>query len=147
MKIQLLFSTIILIFIGCGKTKPKNEIEIHRKSAKEYSPVSFIRELKKKNELNVSTIESNFSKNWVKSKDLNSLISLVDSKEKCNCYLNPLSSYIPKDSAEVGGFAIEFLKAFKENRKLDLGLYYCPKVNEKEAEELKSWWKEYNKHK
>ena len=135
------------MYIGCGKTEPKTETEIHRKSASEYSPVSFIEELKKENELNVTTIESDFPKNWVKSEDLDSLISLVESKEKCNCYLNPLSSNIPRDSAEVGGFAVEFIKAFKENRKLDLGLYNCPKVNEKEAEELKSWWKEYRDNK
>lgn len=141
MRIQLLFLTITLISIGCGKTEPKNQPEIHKKAASEYSPTNFIQELKKKNELNVSSIKDDFPKDWVKNKDIDSLISIIDSKEKCNCYLNPLSSTIPKDNGEVGGFAIEFIKAFKENRKLDLGLYYCPKVNKKEAEELKVWWK------
>ena len=145
MKRQLLLFIITLIFIGCNKSEPKNETEIHRKLASEYSPLSFIKELKKRNQINASTIENDFSKNWVKVKDLDSLISIIDSKEKCNCYLNPLSSYIPKDSAEVGGFAIEFIKAFKENKKVDLGLFSCPKVDEKEAEKLKVWWKNRNK--
>nr|WP_315152274.1 hypothetical protein [uncultured Flavobacterium sp.] len=135
------------MFVGCRKTEPKNNTEIYLKSAREYSPLSFIRELKNKNLLNASTIKSDFPENWIKRQHLDSLISLVESKEKCNCYLNPLSSYIPKDSAEVGGFAIEFVKAFKENRKVDLGLYYCPKVNQKEAEELKSWLKKHKEPK
>ena len=135
------------MLVGCRKTEPKNNTEIYRKSAREYSPLSFIRELKKKNLLNVSTIESDFTKSWIKSEHLDSLITLVESKEKCNCYLNPLSSYVPKDSAEVGGFAIEFIKAFKENKKVNLGLYSCPKVNQKEVIKIKSWWKEYNKTK
>ena len=103
--------------------------------------------MKKKNLINVSTIESDFPKDWIKSQHLDSLIALLESKEKCNCYLNPLSSYVPQDSAEVGGFAIEFIKAFKENKKVDLGLYSCPKVNQKEVTEIKSWWKKYNKTK
>ena len=147
MKIQLLFLIFTLMLVGCRKTEPKNNTVIYRKSAREYSPLSFIRELKKKNLLNVSTIESDFTKSWIKSEHLDSLITLVESKEKCNCYLNPLSSYVPKDSAEVGGFAIEFIKAFKENKKVNLGLYRCPKVNQKEVTEIKSWWKEYNETK
>ncbi|WP_300977229.1 hypothetical protein [Flavobacterium sp.] len=134
-----------LMFVGCRQTESKNNTDIYRKSAKEYSPLSFITELKKKNLFNVSKIESDFPKDWIKNQHLDSLIALVDSKEKCNCYLNPLSSNIPNDSAEVGGFAIEFIKAFKENRKVYLGLYSCPKVNQKEVTEVKGWWKKYNK--
>ena len=135
------------MLVGCRKTEPKNNTEIYRKSAREYSPLSFIGELRKKNLINVSTIESDFPKDWIKSQHLDSLIALVESKEKCNCYLNPLSSYVPQDSAEVGGFAIEFIKAFKENKKVDLGLYSCPKVNQKEVTEIKIWWKKYNETK
>ena len=147
MRIQLLFLIFTLVLVGCRKTEPKNNTEIYRKSAREYSPLSFIQELKRKNLLNVSTIESDFPKDWIKIQHLDSLISLVESKEKCNCYLNPLSSYIPQDNAEVGGFAIEFIKAFKENKKVDLGLYSCPKVNQKEVTEIKSWWKKFNETK
>jgi hypothetical protein len=147
MKIQLLLLICALLLISCRKTESNNNDDISQKYAREYSPFSFISELKKKNSINVSTIENDFSKNWIKKQHLDSLISLIESKEKCNCYVNPLSSYIPNDSAEVGGFAIEFVKAFKENRNVDLGLYSCPKVNLKEAKELKNWWKKYNETK
>lgn len=146
MKIKLLLMPIAFIFFGCKKTKQKKENVIQRKSVSEYSPIGFIEELKKENTFNVLSIKDDLSKNWIRSTDLDSLISLVESKEKCSCYLNPLSSYIPKDSAEVGGFAIEFLKAFKENRKVNLGLYSCPKVDKREALELKLWLKNYNKN-
>jgi hypothetical protein len=144
MKRQLLLLTITLIFFGCKKSEMKKETTTNRKSASEYSPIGFIKELKKENNFNVFSTEDDLSKNWIKRTDLDSLISLVDSNESCSCYLNPLSSYIPKDSAEVGGFAIEFLKAFKENRKVNLGSYCCPKVDKKEAVELKDWFKNYN---
>ncbi len=61
---------------------------------------------------------------------------------KCE-YLNPLSSALPRgELAEKGGYAGIFLKAFKEKQKVDLGLYSCPKVDEKLNAELIKWWNE-----
>ena len=66
---------------------------------------------------------------------------LVKSKDKCNCFVSPLSSTIPfSDSADLGGYAIEFIKSFKENRKVDFGLYSCPKTNDTVADKLIQWW-------
>ena len=107
--------------------------------------MSFIKASQNRNALNLFETQNDFPKDWVKIGDIDSLVSIIDSKEKCNCYFNPFSSYIPKDSAQVSGFAIEFIKAFKENKKVDLGLYNCPKVDEKEAEELKVWWENQNR--
>ena len=149
MKIYLYILVSAFLSSSCEQKEPEKKstkthlgsLKYDFKSSKELNPLSFIRELKKENQLNVITIQNDFPKDWIKIQHLDSLILIVDSKEKCNCYLNPLSSTVPKDSAEVGGFAIEFIKAFKENKKVDLGLYICPKVDENEAEELKVWWK------
>ena len=156
MKIFLYILTLAFLFASCRNSEQKNKAENddlkswekNLKSAKDYSPLSFIKEAKKvvpERSLNFVSAKNDFPKDWVKTEDLDSLVAVIDSKEKCNCYLNPLSSYIPNDSAEVGGFAIVFIKAFKENKQVDLGLYSCPKINKKEAEEIKGWWKSYRK--
>lgn len=81
-----------------------------------------------------------FPIDWVKRTDIDTLMALIQSTEKCTCFLNPLSSYIPDDYAEVGGFARLFVQSYKEDQRLDLGLYSCPKVDKTENEELIQWW-------
>jgi hypothetical protein len=55
--------------------------------------------------------------------------------------VDPISSYIPFDSvAEVGGYAIQWIKAFKRKKKYSFSQYTCPKVNIKEADSLIRWW-------
>lgn len=56
--------------------------------------------------------------------------------------LHTLSSYIPTGFAEKGGYAGIFINSFKERKRVDLGLYSCPKVNEDLNEELRNWWNE-----
>lgn len=114
-----------------------------------YNPISFIQEASKtlktaRDTLRIGmTITNNFPDHWVKKKHIDSLILLLDSREDCSCYTNPLSSYIPfNDFAEKGGYAAIFIKSFMENRKVDLGLYSCPKVDKELNMELRKWWKE-----
>jgi hypothetical protein len=153
MKIYFYILVLASLFSSCGKKENNNKNTNHKKleyrfpSAKEYTPLGFIKAAKKTvndNPLNFINTQNDFPEDWITPEDIDSLISIIDSKEKCNCYKNPLSSYIPNDSAETGGFAIEFIKAFKENKKVDLGLYSCPKVNKEEAEELKKWWRKHS---
>ena len=97
--------------------------------------------------LNVILMTNDFLKNWVKSSDIDTLIKLVKSKDKCSCFVSPLSSTIPfKDSADLGGYAIAFITAYKENKKVNFGLYACPKTNEKIADELIKWWTQQNRN-
>jgi hypothetical protein len=116
---------------------------------KNYNPISFIEEVSKtlkteKDTIRIGmTMTDEFPIDWVKEEHIEYLISILESKEVCGCFINPLSSYLPLDDfAEKGGFAGIFLQAYKENRKVELGLYHCPKVDEKLNEELKKWWKE-----
>ena len=81
-----------------------------------------------------------FEENWVKRTDIDSLLKLTKSKLKCDCFLNPLSSYIPSDSADLGGYAIALIKSYKDKKRMSFGLYSCPKTSDKEAEELITWW-------
>ncbi len=114
-----------------------------------YNPISFIEEVSKtlkteKDTLRIGiTMTDEFPIDWVKEKHIEYLISTLESKEVCGCFINPLSSYLPLDDfAEKGGYAGIFLQAYKENRKVELGLYSCPKIDKKLNAELKKWWKE-----
>ena len=98
------------------------------------------------NKLAVVTMEDSFPKNWLTKSDIDILIKLVNSKEKCNCFLNPLSSYIStNDHAELGGYAICLINAYKEKRNVSFGLNACPKTNKVDANELIQWWTKRNR--
>jgi hypothetical protein len=85
-----------------------------------------------------------FPVEWVKESDIDTLIRLVTSTKKCNCFVNPLSSYIPTNqNADIGGYAIIFINSFREKSKVSLGLYSCPKTNKKSVEEINKWWTKY----
>jgi hypothetical protein len=110
------------------------------------TPLEFLRTIKQGDTygpLGVVTMWDNFPKNWVKKKDVATLIKLVNSKEKCHCILNPLSSYIPNDSADLGGYVTQLIESYKEKKKLSFGLYACPKTNKIDANKLVNWWKQH----
>jgi hypothetical protein len=111
---------------------------------KNLTPYSFLEIMKRKgpasDNLAVIVMTDSFPYNWIKPEDIDSLIKLVNSKEKCNCFLNPLSSHIPNDSADIGGYAVALIASFKQKEKVSFGLYACPKTNKKDADELIQWW-------
>lgn len=92
-----------------------------------------------------SFIMDKFKSNWIKLRDIDSLVSLVKSKEKCVCYVNSLSSFIPKDSAELGGYAVLVIESFQKKIPLNFGMGCCPKEDDKKADEIIEWWKNYKR--
>jgi hypothetical protein len=81
-----------------------------------------------------------FPSDWVKKADIDTLITLITSRQKCNCILNPLSSYIPiGDSADLGGYAIAILNAHRQNRPFQIQTWTCPKTNQKDVDDLTRW--------
>ncbi len=82
-----------------------------------------------------------FPIDWVKREHIDTLITMLDSKNSCGCFLNPLSSYIPNGFAERGAYAAIFIKSYKDKQPVSFGLYACPKIDEKLNKELIDWWK------
>lgn len=115
-------------------------------SLKNLTVFSFLDKVKKDKaggkELNFLTIEDDGTpKTWVKKEDVNMLISLLKSKERCLCIVDPLSSYLPtNDYAELGGYAMTILNFYKNKGEIRFPLYTCPKTNEEEADKLLKWW-------
>jgi hypothetical protein len=107
------------------------------------TPIELINFLKKDQPLNFFTVANAFPVQWVKYEDVEKLMPLIDSEEECAFLTNPLNSNLNKEKGNVGGFAIWMIKSFKNNTKLDIGLYVSEKTNPKEVEALKSWWGDY----
>ena len=162
------FSLTILFFAACGQNKPantentidsiqitkqsdtlqQNSDTVHWLTPKEFTPISFLNAVIKQNDkdtlINVITMVDEFPVDWVKHSDIDTLVTLITSTKKCNCFLNPLSSYIPtKKNADIGGYTIIFINSFRQKSKFNLGLYSCPKTDKKSVEEINKWWTEY----
>lgn len=97
--------------------------------------------------LNFVTFSGDFEENWVKKNDLEYLISKINSKQKCCGYMNIFSSFISAENAEVGGFALIFLKSFKEKSVINLGLNSNPKYEKTDSENIITWYENYKKNK
>ena len=148
--------TLIFISYSFGQDNSRNKkssTSLNNTSGNKHSywlnpqkmtPLSFLETMKIKgkgfNKLGVVIMENSFPDNWLTKKDIDTLIKLVNSNEKCNCFLNPLSSYIPNDNANVGGYAIQLIAAYKAKIKVSFGLHACPKVDKAEAYKLIQWW-------
>ena len=112
---------------------------------KQFTPLSFIKALTmnetKPQLIHETTVIDAFPDNWVKSSDLDSLITLIGSTTKCNCSLNPLSSRSPtNENADVGGYAIFFINSYRQKSKISIGLYTCPRTNKESVDEIMKWW-------
>ncbi|MFH1050540.1 MAG: hypothetical protein V1779_06365 [bacterium] len=89
------------------------------------------------------TFNDEFPNNWVKTSDIDTLISILNSQTRCKCLVSIYSSYIPfEDFAEMGGYAAIFIQLYKEKKAIIYSdfLYDCPKINKQLNDELIQWW-------
>ncbi len=112
---------------------------------KDLDPKSFItlftKKYNKNSKVNFVTLSGEFPKNWVKPNDIQYLISIIHSKQKCCGYMNIFSSFISNDNAEVGGFAIIFLNCYISRTKINLGLNCNPKVDLASIKKIETWYR------
>ena len=112
----------------------------------QYDPITFINSVSRivnsenKTLIPCMTMIDKFPIDWIKKEHIDTLITMLDSKDSCGCFLNPLSSYIPTGFAEKGAYAAIFIKAYKDKQAVSFGLYACPKIDKELNEELINWW-------
>ncbi len=132
------------LFYDFKKNKEENKY-YKTLSAKDMDPKSFIKlfteSYNSKNSLNTITMTGAFPENWVKHDDVEYLISIMDSKEKCCGYMDFFSSHISNESGEVGGFAIIFLNSYISKTKINLGLNSNPKTDFESVKKIENWYK------
>jgi len=112
-------------------------------SPNDLDPKSFITlfvEKYNKGLINFVTLSGEFPEDWVKPNDIQYLISIMHSKEKCCGYMNMYSSTISEENAEVGGFAIIFLNSYISQTKINLGLNSNPKVDPASIKKIETWY-------
>ncbi|MDQ6531493.1 hypothetical protein [Flavobacterium sp. LHD-85] len=130
--------------------KENKELKEYSKTiyVKDLNPKSFIELCKKrynKTPINSVTMAGEFPENWVKPNDVNYLISLMYSKEKCCGYMNIFSSHISKEDAEIGGFALIFLDSYISKTKINLGLNSYPKTSKESIRKIENWYRKTKK--
>lgn len=148
-KILLALLVVIILLSGSylfynfkiNKTKK----EYYKKlSPKDLDPKSFIELFKErynKTPINSISMVGDFPENWVKLNDVEYLMSIMNSREKCCGYMNVFSSFISNENAEVGGFAIIFLNSYISNTKINLGLNCNPKTDEESVKKIENWYR------
>ncbi|OXA77530.1 hypothetical protein SAMN05444397_102594 [Flavobacterium aquidurense] len=144
--ILLIFTLLVggYFFYDFKINKPKKEY-YKTLSPKDLDPKSFITlftERYNKRLTNFVTLGGEFPENWVKPNDIQYLISIMHSKQKCCGYMNIFSSYISNDNAEVGGFAIIFLNSYISQTKINLGLNCNPKTDPDSIKQIEMWYQE-----
>ncbi|MFB3387773.1 hypothetical protein [Flavobacterium sp. LAR06] len=147
--ILLIFTLLVggYFFYDFKINKPKKEY-YKNLSPKDLDPKSFITlftERYNKRLTNFVTLGGEFPENWVKANDIQYLISIMHSKQKCCGYINIFSSYISNDNAEVGGFAIIFLNSYISQTKINLGLNCNPKVDLASIKKIETWYQKQMK--
>lgn len=80
---------------------------------------------------------------WIAHKDIDSLITLINSTAPAKCVKSPLSSQMPKDSATIGGQVLYLLEVYKHGQDYPAFLTSCGITDKKRIEELKQFWKEW----
>jgi len=137
----LLISTCVLYSFKAYKIPQENYKVVY---IKDLNPKSFISLCKKrynKTRINSVTIAGEFPDNWVKTNDIQYLISIMHSKEKCCGYMNVFSSFISNEDAEIGGFAIIFLNSYISKSRINLGLNNNPKTDKESIKKIETWYK------
>ncbi|WPO79131.1 hypothetical protein [Flavobacterium sp. KACC 22761] len=116
---------------------------------KDLNPKSFIKLFKEKynknSKLNFVTMLGDFPENWVKPNDVQYLISIMNSKEKCCGYMNTFSSFISSENGEVGGFAIIFLNSYISKKQINMGLNCNPKTDKESVRKIENWYRNTKK--
>jgi hypothetical protein len=160
---ELVVLIIICLTISCGQNQKSSKVKFVEGGSKKeqnkdslypfilprnFTPIQFINLLRIKNSKTSNfffiSIVDDFPENWITKKDIDSLIVFIKSKDKCYCFVDPLSSFIPNDYSELGGYIIEMINSYKRKETLSFGLYSCPKLDETNADELIEWWNSVN---
>ena len=100
----------------------------------------------KPNQLNILTVGMQSPENWVTEKDIDSLMTFINSTEPAKCVMQVISSHLPVgDSSTIGGQVMEIIEAFKDRKSYPTILTSCAKTDKERIDNLTKWWNEQKK--
>lgn len=78
---------------------------------------------------------------WIQKDELIYLMTLIDSEEPAKCVVSVLASTLPlKETATIGGHAMDLLDTYRLGNKYPSFLTSCPKTDSARKAEIKTWW-------
>tara|TARA_B100001109_G_scaffold255538_1_gene259109 strand:- start:4408 stop:4800 length:393 start_codon:yes stop_codon:yes gene_type:complete len=81
--------------------------------------------------------------NWISFRDIEYLMTLIDSKEKAKCIKRVISSYIPfEEKPTLGDQIILLINAYRKKLEFPNGLTLCGDFGDNQRAEIKDWWEE-----
>ncbi|WP_231389953.1 ankyrin repeat domain-containing protein [Sphingobacterium pedocola] len=91
--------------------------------------------------INLLSLVNQAPSRWIQKKELAYLMKLIDSEEPAKCAVSVLASTLPlKDSATIGGHAMDLIDAYRLGKKYPAFLTSCPKTDSVRKAEIKTWW-------
>jgi uncharacterized protein len=96
-----------------------------------------------KSDLNILTIGMNTPENWINAKDIDTLMTIINSNEPSKCIVQVISSYyLPiGESSTIGGQVMDIIEAYKDNKAYPNKLTSCSKTDEQRIKAIELWWK------
>jgi len=164
MKKIILFLILIFILNSCQTNrkadgliaKEKEQIGIKKADKKhldqngfikmsEINVKEFLNELiideTRKNQINLLTTIGQTDKNWLNIKDLEFLVSKVESNEKAKCVNRAISSFLPNpENMTIGNQAISIIESYRQNEPYPNALYICEIYDAEKRNEIRKWW-------
>jgi len=165
MRTRILIIVLITILVGCNRTKKStkkasdsdllefklNDSMIDSNGFLKISEIN-VRELLsalvlengQKADLNIITTIGQTKTGWLDRKDLEFLVSKIESKQKAKCINRVISSFLPDSkNMTIGNQAISILETFRNNQPYPNELYVCETYGQEKIVEIKKWWNEY----
>lgn len=157
----------LVIFLGCAEPEVKPALDLSRfkdnqplatfpnESADstqgpdtpplvQGSPLDFLRRVRTDNapvDSIMNTFWAIFPKGFVRREHIDSLMLFIGADNGCRCFLSPYSSTIPRrQHADLGGWAIQLIESFKDNKTVTGGLVDCPTTTEERVSAIHNWW-------
>lgn len=95
---------------------------------------------------NLLSLVNSASATWIRREELAYLITLINSEEPAKCVVTTFASTLPlKDTATIGGHALDLIDAYRLEKEYPSSLANCPKIDPTRKEKIKKWWETYNK--
>jgi hypothetical protein len=81
---------------------------------------------------------------WIKESDIDTLITMIDSKEPSHSVIQVISSFIPEDlNSTVGGQVINLIDAFRYGKEYPYFLADCSSNDINRKQDIILWYNNY----
>jgi hypothetical protein len=134
----LIISALTLLFSHKANSQSGSMIDLTKISVKEYVELLKVKVADRTHPFIV--IEKNAPVNWITEKDLEYLISLLDSDEPSHCVMHYYSSHWPMDKSTIGGQAAELIVSYMLKEEYPHFLTKCSGTGQERNDAIKEWW-------